>query len=147
AVTDTAATQQPTSELTPATRDRLAAELRAALGAGSVLTERTDLVAYGYDASFLEAAPDLVALPRTPEEVARAAQLATAAGAPVVARGSGTGLCGGAVPIRGGVVISTARLNHIRTIDAENRLAVVEPGVINLALSQAARPHGLYYAP
>jgi glycolate oxidase len=134
-------------KLSPATRERLAAELRAALGPESVLTERADLVAYGYDASFLEATPDLVALPHTPEEVARAAQLATAAGAPVVARGSGTGLCGGAVPIRGGVVISTARLNHIRKIDAENRLAVVEPGVINLALSQAARPHGLYYAP
>jgi glycolate oxidase len=133
--------------LTRATRERLAADLRAALGADSVLTDDGDLVTYGFDASFLEAAPEIVALPRTPEEVAKAAQLATAAGAPVVARGSGTGLCGGAVPIRGGVVISTARLNHIRKIDAINRLAVVEPGVINLALSQAARPYGLYYAP
>ncbi|HEY7850128.1 MAG TPA: FAD-linked oxidase C-terminal domain-containing protein [Ktedonobacterales bacterium] len=136
-----------TQQLAPATRERLAADLRAALGPGSVLSESAEIVAYGFDASFLEATPDLVALPRDPEQVARAAQLATAAGAPVIARGSGTGLCGGAVPIRGGVVISTARLNHIREIDVANRLAVVEPGVINLALSQAARPHGLYYAP
>lgn len=133
--------------LRPATRERLATELRAALGVESVLTGNGELLAYGFDASFLEAAPDIVVLPATPEEVAMAARLATTAGAPVVARGSGTGLCGGAVPIRGGVVISTARLNHIRSIDAVNRLAVVEPGVINLALSQAVRPYGLYYAP
>ena len=133
--------------LAPAARERLAADLRAALGAESVLTAPADLVAYGFDASFLEAAPDIVALPHTPEQVAQAARIATAAGAPVVARGSGTGLCGGAVPIRGGVVISTARLNHIRQIDAANRRATVEPGVINVELSQAARPYGLYYAP
>jgi len=131
----------------PATIAQVADKLRAALGADSVLTESGELVAYSFDASFLEAAPDLVALPRTPEDVAQAARIASAAGVPVVARGSGTGLCGGAVPITGGVVISTARLNHIHKIDAVNRLAVVEPGVINLALSEAARPYGLYYAP
>ncbi|HZC04257.1 MAG TPA: FAD-linked oxidase C-terminal domain-containing protein [Ktedonobacterales bacterium] len=134
-------------QLAAPARERLAADLRAALGSGSVLTERAELLAYGFDASFLEATPDIVTLPRTPDEVARAARIATDAGAPVVARGSGTGLCGGAVPIRGGVVISTARLNHIRRIDAINRLAVVEPGVINVMLSEAARPYGLYYAP
>src|SRR6185437_1560279 len=134
-------------QLAPAARDRLARELRAALGGDCILTDSADLVAYGFDASFLEAMPDIVALPRTPEQVALAARIATAAEAPVVARSSGTGLCGGAVPIRGGVVISTARLNHIRQIDAANRRAVVEPGVINLELSQAARPYGLYYAP
>ncbi len=134
-------------QLSASTHERLAADLRSALGAGSVLTESADLVSYSYDASFLEATPDIVVLPRSPEEVARAARIATETGAPVVARGSGTGLCGGSVPIRGGVVISTARLNHIRKIDAVNRLAVVEPGVINVMLSEAARPYGLYYAP
>src|SRR5487761_675232 len=144
-----AATEAPNQSfrLAPATVERLARELRAALGDASVLTESGELVAYAYDASFLEAMPDIVVLPHTPEEVATAARLATQAGSPVVARGSGTGLCGGAVPIRGGVVISMARLNHIRKIDPVNRLAVVEPGVINLALSEAARPYGLYYAP
>ncbi|HET9109292.1 MAG TPA: FAD-linked oxidase C-terminal domain-containing protein [Ktedonobacterales bacterium] len=134
-------------QLSASTPARLAADLRAGLGAGSVLTDSADLVSYSYDASFLEATPDIVVLPRSPEEVARAARIATEAGAPVVARGSGTGLCGGSVPIRGGVVISTARLNHIHNIDAVNRWAVVEPGVINVMLSEAARPYGLYYAP
>ncbi len=133
--------------MTPSTRGRLAGDLRAALGADCVLTEVSEMMAYGADASFLESAPDIVVLPRTPEQVARTAQLATNAGACVVARGSGTGLCGGSVPIRGGVVVSTARLNHIRSIDALNRRAIVEPGVINLALSEAARPYGLYFAP
>ena len=146
-VTATTATESDSSRLAPAARERLVDDLRAALGDDCVLAESGDLVAYGFDASFLEATPEVVALPRTPEAVAAAARIATAAGAPVVARGSGTGLCGGAVPIRGGVVISTARLNHIRRIDAANRLAVVEPGVINVALSQATRPYGLYYAP
>lgn len=133
--------------LTASSRERLAHELRSALGADAVLTEAADLATYGADASFLEAAPDIVVLPRTSEQVALTARIATAAEAPVVARGSGTGLCGGAIPIRGGVVISTARLNAIRKIDPLNRRAVVEPGVINLALSQAARPYGLYFAP
>lgn len=133
--------------ITSAARDRLAEQLRAELGADSVLTERAELIAYGFDASFLEGQPDIVTLPRTPEQVATAARLVTAAGVPVVARGTGTGLCGGATPIRGGVVIATPRLNHIRKIDAVNRIAVVEPGVINLALSEAAKPYGLYYAP
>src|SRR5579864_7018857 len=115
--------------MTPSTRARLAGDLRAALGSDCVLTEAGEMMAYGADASFLEAAPDIVVLPRTPEQVARAARLATNADACVVARGSGTGLCGGSVPIRGGVVISTARLNRIRSIDAPNRRAVVEPGV------------------
>lgn len=128
-------------------RARLAQRLRATLGDDGVLSEAVDILSYGYDASPLEGAPDLVALPSSPEAVAIAVRLAMEAGAPVVARGSGTGLCGGAIPTRGGVVISTARLNRIRVIDPVNRRAVVEPGVINQALSEAARPYGLYYAP
>ncbi|MDE3228331.1 MAG: FAD-binding protein, partial [Chloroflexota bacterium] len=144
------ATDSPTNQpqrIAASTRDRLADELRAALGADSILTEHAELVAYGFDASFLEGLPDLVALPRTPDQVAVAARLATVADVPVVARGSGTGLCGGATPIRGGLVISTARLNHITRIDPVNRIAVVEPGVINLTLSEAVKPYGLYFAP
>ncbi|HEX9037842.1 MAG TPA: FAD-linked oxidase C-terminal domain-containing protein [Ktedonobacterales bacterium] len=127
--------------------ERLAERLRAALGSDNVLSDPASLMSYGYDASPLEGLPDVVALPATPEDVALAIRLATEAGAPVVARGSGTGLCGGAIPTRGGLVISTARLNRIRLIDPVNRRAVVEPGVINLALSEAAKPYGLYYAP
>jgi glycolate oxidase len=128
-------------------RDRLASRLCAALGADYVLTGASARLSYGYDASPLEGLPDLVALPGSPEEVAAAIQLAQAEGAPVVARGAGTGLCGGAIPTRGGLVISTARLNRIRLIDPINRRATVEPGVINLALSEAAKPYGLFYAP
>lgn len=128
-------------------RVRLETRLRAALGDDAVLSDATDLMSYGYDASPLEGTPELVTLPSTPESLALAVRLALEAGAPVIARGSGTGLCGGAIPTRGGVVISTARLNRIRLLDPVNRLAVVEPGVINQALSDAARPYGLYYAP
>jgi glycolate dehydrogenase FAD-linked subunit len=148
AVQPLVAPQPPaTDRLRAQGRERLAARLRAALGYENVLADAADLLSYGYDASPLEGAPDLVALPSSPEGVAVAVRLAMEAGAPVVARGSGTGLCGGAIPTRGGLVISTARLNHIRLIDPLNRRAVVEPGVINLALSDAARPYGLYYAP
>jgi glycolate oxidase len=135
------------SRISGSARERLAGQLRAALGAECVLSDAASLMSYSYDASPLEGAPDLVVLPATPEAVAAAVRIAVAAGAPIVARGSGTGLCGGAIPTRGGVVISTARLNRIRLIDPVNRRAVVEPGVINLALSEAARPYGLYYAP
>jgi len=126
---------------------RLASELERVLGASHVLARRGDLLAYEYDASFLEGAPDLVALPASAEEVAAAVRLATSAGVPVVARGAGTGLCGGAIPARGGLVISTSRMKHILEIDVRNRRATVEPGVVNLELSVATRPQGLYYAP
>jgi glycolate oxidase len=125
----------------------LAREIEAALGPGGVLTTPDALVAYGYDGGFLDARPDLVALPRGAEQVAAAVRLATAAGVPIVPRGSGTGLCGGAVPACGGLVISTSRMNRVLSIDARNRRAAVEPGVINLDLSRAAAPYGLYYAP
>lgn len=146
-VTARDATPPAVSRMATSARDRLSAQLRDVLGDEFVLSAGPELLTYGYDASPLEGAPDLVALPGSPEEVAEAVRLAVGAGAPVIARGSGTGLCGGAIPTRGGVVISTARLNRIRMIDPVNRRATVEPGVIDQALSDAARPHGLYYAP
>lgn len=126
---------------------RLASALERELGQGNVLTARGDLLAYEYDGSFMDGTPDLVALPGTSEQTAAAVRLATAEGMPVVARGAGTGLCGAAIPARGGLVISTSRLNRILQVDARNRRATVEPGVINLDLSSATRPLGLYYAP
>ena len=133
--------------LTGAAYRRLAAALVGGLGADCVLTGADELLSYGYDGGFMEGRPDLVVLPRSAEGVATAARLATVAGAPVVARGSGTGLCGGSIPTRGGVVIATTRMNRIVQIDARNQRATVEPGVINVALSQAAEPYGLFYAP
>ena len=125
----------------------LVAELEAALGVRKVLSQREDVLSYGYDGSFLEGQAEIVVLAESAEDVAATVRLATRAGVPVVPRGSGTGLCGGAIPARGGVVIAMGRMNRVLSIDARNQRAVVEPGVINLNLSRATAPYGLYYAP
>lgn len=122
-------------------------ELQSALGKRWVLYEPEDLMVYEYDATIERGLPEAVVLPATTEEVAAAVRIARAHNAPVTARGSGTGLSGGAIPCEGGVVIVTARMNQILKVDAESRFAVVQPGVINLHISQAVAPHNLYFAP
>jgi glycolate oxidase len=112
-----------------------------------VLHAPEDLLVYEYDATIDRGLPEAVVLPESAEQVAAAVRIARTHGVPVTARGAGTGLSGGAIPCEGGVVIVTSRMNRILELDAENRLAVVEPGVINLDISRAAEPHGLYYAP
>src|SRR6201996_5152100 len=91
--------------------------------------------------------PALVVLPRDAEEVAACVRICARHGVPFVARGAGTGLSGGALPVADGVVISLQKLRRILEIDVENRRAVLEPGVFNLDITKAAAPHGLYYAP
>jgi len=91
--------------------------------------------------------PKVVVLPRTAEEVRAILRLCHRLRVPVVARGAGTGLSGGALPHAEGVLLSLTRLNRILSIDPANRTATVEPGVRNMEISQAAAPHGLYYAP
>ncbi|SAK78059.1 glycolate oxidase subunit GlcD [Caballeronia arationis] len=91
--------------------------------------------------------PMLVALPGSVEEVQALLKYANAHGVPVVARGAGTGLSGGALPLEKGILLVMARFNRILAVDAEACIARVQPGVRNLAISQAAAPHGLYYAP
>ena len=91
--------------------------------------------------------PRAVVLAETQDEVVRAVQLCHGAGVPFMARGSGTSLSGGAVPVEDGIVIALNRLNRIVRLDPEARLAVVEPGVVNLDVTIAAARHGLYYAP
>jgi glycolate oxidase len=125
----------------------LVRELQAALGRKSVLYAPEDLLVYEYDATIERGMPEAVVLPDSAEQVAAAVRIARKHNAPVTARGSGTGLSGGAIPCDGGVVIVTTRMNRILELDPENRLAVVEPGVINLDISKAAAPHNLYYAP
>jgi glycolate oxidase len=122
-------------------------ELQGAIGPRWVLHEPEDLLVYEYDATIERGLPEAVVLPSTTEEVAAAVRIARAHKLPVTARGSGTGLSGGAIPCEGGVVIVTTRMNRILEMDPENRLAVVQPGVINLDISKAATPHNLYYAP
>lgn len=106
-----------------------------------------ELANYSYDAALDRARPEAVALPRTAEEVRRVVEWCAARGKPFVARGAGTNLSGGCIPLRGGVVIALARLNRILQIDTEARVAVVEPGVVNLSLQKELEALGFYYAP
>ena len=128
-------------------RETLIRRLTRAIGPDGVFSDRADLLTYEYDMGFESHSPDLVVLPRTVEQVQAAVRLANEAGMPVVARGSGTGLCSGSVPLRGGLVISLIRMNRILEVDLANRRAVVQPGVINLELSEHTLPNGYYYAP
>src|SRR5678809_684906 len=89
----------------------------------------------------------VVALPETEEEVQRVLKTCAALGVPVVPRGAGTGLSGGALPPGDGVLLSMAKFMRIVRLDPLARIAVVQPGVRNAAISEAAAPHGLYYAP
>ncbi|MBI4525509.1 MAG: FAD-binding protein [Deltaproteobacteria bacterium] len=91
--------------------------------------------------------PEIVVLPADGGQVSAVVQLAGRENIPVVPRGSGTGLAGGAVPAEGGILLSLARLNRILAIDLKNRIAIVEPGVINLELTQAVAGDGYFYAP
>jgi glycolate oxidase len=125
----------------------LADRLRAELGPGSVYRGVEDVIMYEYDYGLDRAMPDLVALPRSTAEVQLIVREAQAAGVPIVARGAGTGISGGAVPARGGLVVSLARMNRVLAIDVVNRCAVVQPGVINLDLSKISEPYGLFFAP
>lgn len=122
--------------------------LRPWLPQEGLLTEPEELRPYECDGlSAYCRAPWLVALPDKAAQVAEILAICHRLGVPVVARGAGTGLSGGALPLDNGVLLSLARFNRIIEINPSNRTAIVEPGVRNLAISQAAASHGLYYAP
>jgi len=123
-------------------------ELLAALGPDAVLSAPESCVAFECDAlTAHRRTPDLVVLPRNTAEIQAVLRIASTHGAPVVARGAGTGLSGGALPVAGGILLVLSRLNRILEVDPQRRLARVQPGVTNLAISEAAAPHGLFYAP
>jgi len=122
-------------------------DLRAIVGAAYVLVDKEDVVVYEQDASIFQVMPELVVLPANVEEVAAVVKLAKRFNVPIVPRGSGTGLAGGAVPAEGGIILSLARFNRILKIDLENCLAIVEPGVINLDVTRAIAKDGFFYAP
>jgi glycolate oxidase len=131
-----------------AARAELMGELRAFLPEDSLLEQEEELRPYECDGlSAYRQLPLLVVLPRTIDEVQRIMRLCSERSVPVVARGAGTGLSGGALPHAEGVLLSLARFNRILEIDKANRTARVQPGVRNLAISEAAAPFGLYYAP
>ncbi len=128
--------------------DSLIFALRRLLPPEAVLAAPEELKPYECDAlSAYRCQPRAVVLPQTAAQVQKVLAWCHARGVPVVARGAGTGLSGGALPLADGVLLSLARLNRIIAVDPENRLARVQPGVCNLAISQAARAYGLYYAP
>jgi glycolate oxidase len=125
----------------------LHSELREALGEKYVLVEPEDVIVYERDGSIIQVMPEVVALPADTAQVAAVVRAAKRANVPIVPRGSGTGLAGGAVPAEGGVVVSLARMNRILEVDPRNRTALLEAGVINLDVTKAAASHGLFYAP
>jgi glycolate oxidase len=118
------------------------------LAAKDVLSDPVQCRAYECDGlTGYRVIPQLVLLPRDAAQVAAAVGVCAAGGVPFVARGAGTGLSGGALPVADGVVISLARLKRVLEVDPANRRAVLEPGVTNLEITAAAASHGLYYAP
>jgi glycolate oxidase len=125
----------------------LPSELRQVLRAEQVRTEPLELALYGRDASLMSGQTVVACLPETPDEVAAIVEVCARHGRPFVARGSGTGLAGGAVPVGDPVVIVTTRLNRILEVDLDNGVAWVEPGVLNLDLSRALAAHGVLFAP
>jgi len=130
-----------------ATEPGLIHELAGVLGAG-LLASPDACVAFDCDALTAHRhSPDLVALPTTVEQVQAVLRICRRHAVPVVARGSGTGLSGGALPVPGGLLLVLSRLNAILEVDPARGLARVQPGVTNLAVSEAAAPYGLYYAP
>lgn len=126
--------------------NRVLSALREIYG-GRLLTSPEQRVCYSYDATGKEFLPDAVAFPCDAEEVRRTVLLANELRFPVVPRGAGTGFSGGAVPVRGGVVLSTERMDRILSIDDENFVAVVEPGVVTGTLKDAVKRRGLFYPP
>src|SRR3989475_3279141 len=126
----------------------LAPDLASIVGSRHVREARAERVTYAMDGlTTHRRVPDLVVLPGTREELIAVVRLLAAHGVPFVPRGAGTGLSGGALADEGSVLIVLTRLNRILKMDAGNRAAVVEPGVVNARLSAAARPAGLQYAP
>ena len=123
-------------------------ELEGIVGLRGLVTTPEGRLTYECDMhTFYRGAPDVVALPESAEQVAAIVRLCRREGVPIVPRGSGTGLIGGAMASRGGVMVSTTRMDRILEVDLPNRCATVESGLINLWLSNATRPQGYYFAP
>src|SRR5216117_357081 len=122
-------------------------EFEDLLGPSSVLYRPEDLLLYEYDGSIEKGRPNVVVFPTTTEHVSRIVKLSAEHHFPIVGRGAGTGLSGGALARTGGVMLVFARMNRIFELDVENQRATVEPGVVNYELTRAAEAHGLYFAP
>jgi glycolate oxidase len=131
----------------PSTPSALVLRLQEICGGENVFWRPEDLLVWEYDAGFDRRPPTAVAVPGNAGEVAAVVRAAHDAGAAIVPRGAGTGLSGGTIACAGAIVVATTRLRSIILIDRAARIAVVEPGVTNLAVSTAAREAGLFFAP
>src|SRR5581483_8689578 len=136
--------RQPTIGLMPAPFLR---ELESVLGRENVLAAEEELVAYELDGAHDKQRPEAIVFVRSAEELAEAVRIARRHGLPVTARGAGTGLSGGAVASQRGIVAITTRMNRILEVDLENRTALVEPGLVNVELSNQLAGDGVFYAP
>ncbi len=121
--------------------------LRALFPAHRVILDPVELLTYEMDAGVQRGRPQAVVLPESTDEVVRVVRWAGERGIPIVARGAGTGLSGGAIAPRGGIVLAFTRMDRIRDLNPSARCAIVEPGVLNQVLDAAAAAHGLYYPP
>ncbi len=127
---------------------RVADRLRTELGEDAVVTDHARLRTYECDGlAHYKVTPALVVLPRTTAQVADVVRACVEHGVPYVARGSGTGLSGGALPHAEGVLVVTSQMRELVDVDPDDQRAVVQPGVINLHVTRAAQPAGYYYAP
>lgn len=122
-------------------------ELEQEIGAEKVLSSPVDLVAYSFDGTFEQHLPDAVVLPETVEEVSATVRIASQYDVPIVPRGMSSGLAGGSIPVRGGLVLSLTRLNRILQIDKENMTSTVEAGVVTADLQAEVEKLGLFYPP
>src|SRR5436190_14715502 len=131
-----------------ATASPLLDRLRAIVGPANLLTERPDLVVYECDGFTIEKnQPEVVVFPTTTDQIVRIVKVCNEENVPFLARGAGTSLAGGCVPVGGGVMIALARMKKVLEIDYANRYAVVEPGVVNKWLTDQCRDHGFHFAP
>jgi len=122
-------------------------ELKAMVGEGRYFDNQEDLLLYAYDAFMVKALPEVVLLPVSTEEVSGIMKVASREKIPVTPRGAGTNLTGGSVPTRGGIVLGFTKMNKILNIDKENRIAILQPGVINMDFQKELAKQGLYYPP
>src|ERR1017187_2199726 len=129
--------------LPPAAKERIS----ALLGPRGYLDQPEDLALYEYDGGQDRHPPDVVVFPHTSAEVGALVRIASQSGMPIVGRGAGTGLSGGAIPRQGGMTIAFARMNRILNLDTANERAVVEPGVVNLDVTVAVEGDGYFFAP
>ncbi len=134
--------------MTTTTHSPLIQQLRARLGSEGILSAASDLIVYECDGFTIEKnVPDAVVFPRSTDEVAQVVKLCNQYDMPVVARGAGTSLAGGCLPVGGGVVVMLTRMKQILQVDLRDRLAVVEAGALNIQLGRALAGTGYHFAP